>query len=249
MNIDLPPLRLYNQKKGEKMKKTILFAIIAALIAGCSLLPTEDRIQGIYTYTGIFVTQKLFNDSTNILNGDTVVTAGMITLNWQTLNAIVGDRIIVEKSVSDSLGYEPIDSVPVNQTGAHIDSIMSGNTYYYKLFLNNDGKNTLMDDYVIVIPQLIINKPMISDTNVSADSFDIVFSSIENNTKYAIKLTNLSGDSLWGVKDLTDTVYTFTPGPTLSAGVYSLTVTTTVVDLIESQSIVTTTGVTQFYVK
>ncbi|MGE3062382.1 MAG: hypothetical protein AB7T10_01955 [bacterium] len=231
------------------MKKILILAVFLVLIFGCSLLPTDDRIQGIYTYTGIFMTQKLFTDSTNHLGGDTTVTAGMITLNWQTLNAIVGDRIIVEKSVSDSLGYEPIDSVPVVQTGAFIDSIMSGNTYYYKLFLNNNNKNTLMDDYTIVIPKLIINKPMISDTNIHADSFDIVYSSIENNTKYAIKLSNLNGDSIWGVKDLTDTIYTFTAGPYLSAGIYSLTVTTTVIDIIESQSIVTTTGVTQFYVK
>ncbi|MDD3802892.1 MAG: hypothetical protein PHW02_00705 [bacterium] len=231
------------------MKRIILFSAFLTLVFGCSLLPTEDRIQGIYTYTGVFVSQKLFNDSTNILGGDTVMTAGMITLNWQTLNAIAGDRIIVEKSVSDSLDYEPIDSVPVNSTGAYIDSIMSGNTYYYKLFLNNNNKNTLMDDYTIVIPQLIINKPMISDTNIHADSFDIVFSSIENNTKYAIKLSNMNGDSIWGVKDLTDTIYTFEAGPILSSGIYSLTVTTTVIDILESQSIVTTTGVTQFYVK
>ncbi|HAV92873.1 TPA: hypothetical protein DCW38_06805 [candidate division WOR-3 bacterium] len=231
------------------MKKLIYLMLLFAVIFGCSLLPSEDRIQGVYTYTGIFLSQKLFSDTANILGGDTVLTAGMITLNWQTLNAIVGDRIIIEKSVGDSLGYEPIDSVPVTQTGAFIDSIMSGNTYYYKVFLNNNGKNTLMDDYTIVIPKLIINSPMITDTTISADSFDIKFSSIENNTKYSIKLTNLNGDSLWAVKDVQDTFYTFTPGPYLSAGVYSLTVTTIVVDVLKSQSIVTTSGVTQFYVK
>jgi len=231
------------------MKKTIVLLFLFLFIFGCSLLPTEERIQGIYTYNGIFITQKLFTDSMNYLGGDTTVTAGVITLNWQTLNAIVGDRIIVEKSVSDSLSYEPIDSVPVNQTGAFIDSIMSGNTYYYKLYLNNNGENTLMDDYTIVIPKLVINKPMISDTNIQADSFDILFSSIEGNAKYVIKLTDLNGDSLWGVKDITDTTYTFTAGPYLASGIYSLTVTTIVIDILKSQSIVTTTGITQFYVK
>lgn len=227
--------------------KRAISAFILIFSFGCSLIPTADSIAGVYTYTATFISQELFRDTLNTSLGDTSVTSGVVVMNWQTVNSIVGDGILVEKSVGDSLSFEPWDTLSVNQSGSHIDSVFSGNDYFYRFSLLDGSKKARMHSYVIDIPVLLIHSPSILSGLTSPDSFNIVFSSIENNMKYAVKITNASGDSIWGRKDIEDTVVVC-EGLSLPNGVYAISVTTWIPDILTSQSIVTTTGISQFTV-
>lgn len=227
--------------------KRVLSALLLIAAFGCSLIPTADSISGVYTYTATFISQELFRDTANTALGDTSVTTGVVMLNWQTVSSMVGDGIIVEKSVGDSLSFEPWDTLAVSQTGSHIDSVFSGNDYFYKLSLLDGSKRVRMHNYAIEIPVLLVHSPSVLSGLTSPDSFNIVFSSVENNMKYAVKITNASGDSIWGVKDVQDTVVVC-KNLSVPNGVYAISVTTWIPDILTTQSIVTTTGISQFTV-
>jgi len=228
------------------MKRFFLIFIITSVL-GCSLIPTDDSIAGVYTYTATFISQELFRDTANTSLGDTSITTGVLIMNWQTLNSISGSGIVIDKSVGDSLSYSAWDTLAVNQNGSHIDSVFSGNTYYYKFSLLDGGKKVKMNVYEIEIPVLLVHSPSITSGLTSPDSFDIIYSSVLNNMKYSVKVTNSAGDSIWGAKDLTDTIVSCT-GLYLANGVYAISVSTWVPDILNSQSLVTTTGISQFTV-
>jgi len=228
------------------MKKFFLIFIITAVFS-CSLIPTDNSIAGVYTYTATFISQELFRDTANTSLGDTSITTGVVIMNWQTLNSISGTGIVIDKSVGDSVSYSAWDTLTVNQNGSHIDSVFSGNNYYYKFSLLDGGKKVEMNIYEIDIPVLLVHSPSIISGLTSPDSFNIIYSNIESNMKYSVKITTSAGDSIWGVNNVSDTIVSCT-GLYLSNGIYAISVSTWVPDILNSQSLVTTTGISQFTV-
>ncbi len=233
------------------MKKMVFFVLLVGLIASCSLISTDTDVIGTYLYTGTFISQKLFKDTTDTSAGDTTITLGGILLTWQTIEAIKGDYIKIEKSVGNNTSYEMIDSVPVTQNGSFIDSILSGNDYYYKLTLIDGSDESFMTEYKVIIPTLTISTPTITQTDLPPTGFDITYDNVNADGTYAVKIKKLEGDSLveiWSKEDISGNTLSY-DGDSLATGIYTLEVTTIIQDLQESGSLVSTTGITQFIIQ
>ncbi len=230
------------------MKKFIVFPLmIALIIISCTLLNPETDIAGIYLYTGAFFSQQLFVDSLDIHEGNEVITAGAVILSWNAFQTIEGDEIVIEKSVGNDNDFIEIDAVPVSKNGTYTDSILSGNTYYYRVSLKDGNTSKSMSTYEIVVPQLYFLEPDIANLSVPSEDFDIVFNDVNPGGTYKIVLKDTNNNELWETtSEDTSTTYT---GTALSSNIYILEVSTTITNIIESQSVVITTGVTQFFVQ
>lgn len=226
------------------MKRLILLLTIIAMFSGCSLLENTETVIGVYLYTGTFVSQRLFVDTTNTQLGDTTLTAGAILLTWTTVEQITGDNIIIYKSVGDTDDYELLEEVPVAKSGTYTDSIMSGATYYYKFQLDTGRNIREMNEYAIVVPQLTLTAPVITNLTLPDTGFDIIFNDINVGGTYTVRISDTDGNQLWS-KDVTETSTTY-DGDALDPGVYVITVSTVIQNLAESQSVVNTTGISQF---
>ncbi len=230
------------------MKKIfILPFIIALIIFSCTLLDPDTDIAGIYLYTGAFFSQQLFVDSLDIHEGDEIITAGAIVLSWNAFQSIEGDEIIVEKSIGNEDDFTEIKAVPVSRNGTYTDSILSGNTYYYRISLKDGNTSKSMNTYEIIVPQLYFLEPDIANLSVPSEDFDIVYNDVNPDGTYKIVLKDTNNNELWETtSEDTSIVYT---GSALSTNIYILEVSTTISDIIESQSVVITTGLTQFFVQ
>ena len=232
------------------MKKNLFIFIFIVTIVftwNCSIFNTDSDVPGTYFYTGIFLSQKLFIDTTNTSAGDTTITGGTILLSWSAFSDINGDSIAIEKSVDNNTSYSFEQSVPVSQSGTFIDSILSGNDYYYKLTLYDNGVKKIMNEYSINVPQLTFSSPSIVDTNLPPTGFSIKFDNVNDGKDYKISIKDVDRNEIWA-KTVTsnDIVY---DGDSLITGIYLIEVSTTIQDLQNISSIVTTTGLSQFYIK
>ena len=224
------------------MKKLMFILMAVIIIASCTLLNTETDVSGLYLYTGAFVSQKVFTDTS--MTEDTTFSAGAIVLTWQTVYSITGDHIIIEKSVGDNNSYIAVDSVQVKQNGSYTDSILSGNTYYYRLQLDQSGSKKLMNEYEIEIPKLTFYEPTIMDSTIEPTNISIVYNDINPGEDYKVILRDTSGTKLWE-ETFSDTNALY-DGDSLDTGIYALEVSTILSDVVANESVVTTTGITQF---
>ncbi|MFO8062955.1 MAG: hypothetical protein R6U31_08545 [bacterium] len=224
------------------MKRLIFIILLIILAASCTLLNTETDVSGLYIYTGAFVSQKVFTDTT--MTEDTTYSAGAIMLTWETVQDITGDHIVIEKSIGNTDNYAPIDSVQVKRSGSYSDSILSGNTYYYKLMLNKEGDRKLMNEYEIEIPKLTFYEPTIMDTTIEPTNINIVYNDINPGENYKVILRDTSGTKLWE-ETFSDTTALY-DGDSLDTGIYALEVSTILSDVVSNESVVSTTGITQF---
>lgn len=228
--------------------KRLLFPIIMVLVlVSCTLINTETDVTGTYLYTGTFISQKLFVNPNNISEGDTIVSAGAILLTWNVFQPINGDEIRLDKSVGNNNSYAEVKTVPVLMNGTASDSILSGNDYYYKLTLIDGSKELLMNEYEIIVPKLYFHSPDISDLNIDPDSFDIIFNDVNPEGTYKITLRDTSLNKLW--ETTTEDTQAQYEGSTLSQGIYVIEVSTGISDIEESQSVVNTTGLSQFIIQ
>lgn len=228
--------------------KRLLFPIIMVLVlVSCTLINTETDVTGTYLYTGTFISQKLFVNPNNISEGDTIVSAGAILLTWNVFQPINGDEIRLDKSVGNNNSYAEVKTVPVLMNGTASDSILSGNDYYYKLTLIDGSKELLMNEYEIIVPKLYFHSPDISDLNIDPDSFDIIFNDVNPEGTYKITLRDTSLNKLW--ETTTEDTQAQYGGSTLSQGIYVIEVSTGISDIEESQSVVNTTGLSQFIIQ
>ncbi len=229
------------------MKKNILILLVLMLMISCTLINTETDITGIYLYTGTFISQRLFFNPDNVSEGDTVYSAGAVLLSWNVLQTLSGTEIRIDKSVGDNASYTNLKSVPVSSSSTVTDSILSGNDYYYKLTLVGSGNEKLMNEYKIVIPKLYFYSPDLSDLSISDDNFNIVFNDVNPEGQYKVILRDTTKQILWEtITADTELIYSGTP---LSTNIYFMEVSTSISDIEESQSVVMTTGITQFVIQ
>ena len=226
------------------MKRFIMIVAMLALLSSCSLLENTETVIGVYLYTGTFISQRLFIDTTNTDLGDTTITSGAILLTWNTVEQITGDNIIISKSVGNNDDYSVLKEIPVVKDGTYTDSILSGNTYYYKFQLDTGNKIREMNEYTIEVPQLTFTAPVITNLTLPDTGFDIAFNDINTGGTYNIDIKDTGGNSVWSTST-TDNSITY-DGTALAPGVYIITVSTVIQNLAESQSIVNTTGISQF---
>lgn len=229
------------------MKKLLFPIIMVLVLVSCTLINTETDVTGTYLYTGTFISQKLFVNPNNISEGDTVISAGAIILTWNVFQPIDGDEIRLDKSVGNNNSYAEVKTVPVAMNGTASDSILSGNDYYYKLTLIDGSKELLMNEYEIIVPKLYFHSPDISDLNIDPDSFDIIFNDVNPEGTYKITVRDTSLNKLW--ETTTGDTQAQYGGSTLSQGVYVIEVSTGISDIEESQSVVNTTGLSQFIIQ
>ena len=229
------------------MKKLLFPIIMILILVSCTLINTETDVTGTYLYTGTFISQRLFVNPNNISEGDTVVSAGAILLTWSVLQPIDGDEIRVDKSVGNKTDYTEVKTVPVSMNGTASDSILSGNDYYYKLTLVDGSDELLMNEYEIIVPKLYFHSPDISNLSLSGDSFDIVFNDVNPEGTYKITVRDTSLNKLW--ETTTEDTQAQYEGSTLGQGIYIIEVSTGISDIEESQSVVNTTGLSQFIIQ